>query len=368
LFVCREAGGRPSGSPIRRFAKRPDLEEGMPRDIGGILKKISSARVLCLGDLMLDRYIYGRATRLSPEAPVPVLVVGREALMPGGLGNVVMNLHSLGASPLAVGLVGRDREAGTLSELLAGALGGAAPRLVADESRPTTVKTRVVAGIQQVVRYDLESESPMSERTEERYRLEIEKLLPGCGAAVVSDYGKGVVSRGLARWLMGRADALGIPVVVDPKGDDYLTYAGAALVTPNRQELALAVGKSIARASEEVLVAAGRDLMARCRLKNLLVTRSEDGMTLLSQTDPAGPGPRDAARASVRHFPAKAREVFDVSGAGDTVAAAMGAALASGLDLTAGAELATLAAAVVVGKVGAATASPGEILAAAAAL
>jgi D-beta-D-heptose 7-phosphate kinase/D-beta-D-heptose 1-phosphate adenosyltransferase len=293
-----------------------------------------------------------------------------------------------------VGIVGADQAASTLSNLLTEALGTTAPILLRDQTRPTTVKTRVIAGIQQVVRYDEESETPLSSVTLANYQTEIKKLLPHCGAVIVSDYGKGVISPALCQWLMARTNRLGIPVVVDPKGDDYQLYAQATLVTPNRQELALAVGKNIARAKEEVLVAAGEELMAKCTLKNLLITRSEDGMTLLSQmtsaqitstqitptkpsatvsptpsheptTEQATLNQAPPSPIKVQHFPTKAREVFDVSGAGDTVVAAMGAALAAKLDLDAGAELATLAAAVVVGKVGTATASPPEIQAAA---
>jgi D-beta-D-heptose 7-phosphate kinase/D-beta-D-heptose 1-phosphate adenosyltransferase len=313
------------------------------------LKDVRSAKVLCLGDLMLDRYIYGHAARLSPEAPVPVVVVKRKTYMPGGLGNVVMNLKSLGADPLAAGLVGRDQAAKLLADLLSGALDPASPPLLEDEQRPTTVKTRVLAGIQQVVRFDEESESPLSPETEEKYRQSVSELLPRCGAVAASDYGKGVLTPSFCAWLLEEAEKMNVPVIVDPKGSDYGRYRNAFLVTPNRQELAQAVGEDVAGASTERLVAAGRKLMDRCRLKNLLITRSEDGMTLLSSA------------GGVSHFPAKAQEVFDVSGAGDTVVAAMAAALACGRSLEAGAGLATLAAAVVVGKVGTAVAAPEEI-------
>jgi D-beta-D-heptose 7-phosphate kinase/D-beta-D-heptose 1-phosphate adenosyltransferase len=324
----------------------------MAPEVRKTLKAVASAKVLCLGDLMLDRYIYGQAARLSPEAPVPVVVVKRKTCMPGGLGNVVMNLKSLGASPLAVGLVGRDRSAQLLGGLLSGALDPASPPLLEEERRPTTVKTRVIAGIQQVVRFDEESERPLPPETEERYKRAVSGLLPLCGAVAASDSGKGVLTPSFCAWLMDEADRRGVPVVVDPKGADYGRYRSAALVTPNRKELALAAGEDLAGASQERLVSAGRRLMDLHLLKNLLITRSEDGMTLLGGGGGLG------------HFPAKAREVFDVSGAGDTVVAAMAAALAGGLTLEDGAGLATLAAAVVVGKVGTAVASPAEIEAA----
>jgi D-beta-D-heptose 7-phosphate kinase/D-beta-D-heptose 1-phosphate adenosyltransferase len=299
---------------------------------------------------MLDLYIYGQATRLSPEAPVPIVAVRRKALMPGGLGNVVMNLHSLGAIPMAVGVVGGDQWAPILTGLLAEALGADAPPPIEEPLRPTTVKTRVIAGIQQVVRFDEESESPLSKDAELRHRMAVLDLLPSCGAVACSDYGKGVLTPAFCSWLMARADELKLAVVVDPKGADFGRYRGATLVTPNRQELALAASEDLNGASAEKLISVGRKVMERDGLRNLLITRSEDGMTLLTSD------------GQNLHFPAKAREVFDVSGAGDTVVAAVSACLAAGLGLAAGAEIATLAAAVVVGKVGTATASPAEIM------
>lgn len=322
----------------------------MREKIKRILEKVSGAKVLCLGDLMLDRYIYGEATRLSPEAPVPIVAVRRQTIIPGGLGNVVMNLASLGASPLAVGLAGDDRSADELAALLQGALDPLSPPLVRDPERPTTIKTRVVAGIQQIVRFDEESSIPVSAKIESRYRNAAARCLSSVSAVLVSDYGKGAVSPAFISWLIKEAKKIRLPVVVDPKGDDYSRYKGATLVTPNRQELALAVGRDIARASQEVLTTAGFALMARHGLENLLITRSEEGMTLLGSDH------------SMRHLPARAKEVYDVSGAGDTVVAGVGAALAANLSLEEGAELATAAAGVVVGKVGTATASPSEII------
>jgi D-beta-D-heptose 7-phosphate kinase/D-beta-D-heptose 1-phosphate adenosyltransferase len=321
----------------------------MPNKTLELLNKITSARVLCLGDLMLDRYIYGQASRLSPEAPVPIVSVRRKTLMPGGLGNVVMNLHSLGANPLAVGLVGNDQWAPILSRLLGAAIEPQSLSLIKEPLRPTTVKTRVIAGIQQVVRFDEESEEPLSPDIEELYRKAVLALLPESRAVVVSDYGKGVLTPPFCSWLMTQAARLNLSVVVDPKGSDYSRYRGATLVTPNRQELALAASVDLTNATVAKLISVGRKVMEQNGLQNLLITRSEDGMSLLT------------ADGQNLHFPARARAVFDVSGAGDTVVAAMSACLAANLGLLVGAEIATLAAAVVVGKVGTATASPDEI-------
>jgi D-beta-D-heptose 7-phosphate kinase/D-beta-D-heptose 1-phosphate adenosyltransferase len=324
----------------------------MADKLAAILAAVAGVRVLCLGDLMLDRYVYGEATRLSPEAPVPVVVVRRRVHIAGGLGNVVANLAALGARPLAVGLAGDDPEADLVAGLLAPLADPKSPPVIRDPGRPTTVKTRVVAGIQQLVRLDEESLAPLGPEAGAEYLRLAAAALPGAAAVTISDYGKGAVSPDMAASLIALAAGTGVPVVVDPKGGDYGPYRGATLVTPNRQELALACGRDIARARSEVLTAAGFDLMGRHGLKNLLITRSEEGMTLL------------ASDGAVTHLPARAKEVFDVSGAGDTVVAAVAASLAAGLTLADGAVLATAAAGVVVGKVGTASATPGEILAA----
>ncbi|MDR2354310.1 MAG: D-glycero-beta-D-manno-heptose-7-phosphate kinase [Deltaproteobacteria bacterium] len=321
----------------------------MSYNIQTLLDKIQDAHVLCAGDLMLDCYIYGEATRLSPEAPVPILVVKRQTYIPGGLGNVVMNIHTLGAKALSVGIVGNDSRAQTLINLLSPIMEDKSAAFVRDPTRPTTVKTRVIAGIQQVVRFDEESIEPVSQKIQENYQKNIQQILPRAGALVLSDYGKGLLTPNLTSWLIHNANTQGIPTIVDPKGADYGRYRGATVVTPNRQELSLALGEDITHAPAEILAQGGKTLMERHGIQNLLITRSEDGMTLV------------LASGKVLHLPTRARAVFDVSGAGDTVVAAVAASLAVGADLEASAKLATLAAAVVVGKVGTATATPTEI-------
>jgi D-beta-D-heptose 7-phosphate kinase/D-beta-D-heptose 1-phosphate adenosyltransferase len=315
-----------------------------------LLAQLPQAKVLCLGDLMLDRYIYGTADRLSPEAPVPVVAVKGRKIMPGGLGNVAKNLAALNVSVLSVCLIGGDRRGDDLQKLLSEALRPEEPVFIIDSTRPTTVKTRLIAGIQQVVRYDEELTHNLAGEIADRYRAEVTRALPLVGAAALSDYGKGVLSPDMTAWIISEAEKFNVPVVIDPKGHDYGPYRGAELVTPNRQELAQAVGRPVAQSSPEVLAEAGLRLMAKNGLKNLLITRSEDGMTLLT---------RDGR---VKHLPTRARAVFDVSGAGDTVMGVMTAALAVKAPLSLGAELATLAAGVVVGKVGTAVATPEEII------
>ncbi|MDR1039135.1 MAG: D-glycero-beta-D-manno-heptose-7-phosphate kinase [Deltaproteobacteria bacterium] len=314
-----------------------------------LLERLPDAYVLAAGDVMLDRFVYGEAVRLSPEAPVPVVEVRRKTWTPGGLGNVVMNLHALGAKALAAGVVGADGKADALRNLLSGALTDGSPGFIADPDRPTTVKTRVIAGIQQVVRFDEESTRAVSPAVEEAYMEGAAKAFSRAAALTVSDYGKGLLTPAVLGFLLGKARESGIPSIVDPKGSDYERYRGATLVTPNRAELSQALGRDLTRAPEEALAEGGRELMRLHGLENLLITRSEDGMTLLLSC------------GKTLHLPTRARAVFDVSGAGDTVVAAMAAALAVGASLADGAALASLAAGVVVGKVGTATASPEEI-------
>lgn len=315
-----------------------------------LLARLRGVSVLCAGDIMLDRYIYGQATRISPEAPVPVVRVKKRLVMPGGVGNVVKNLGALACRPLTVSLTGADRKAEALAALFADE-NLPPPNFIADPQRPTSVKTRIIAGIQQVVRFDDENEQAVSGEAAEKLIIAVKVALSECGAIALSDYGKGALSDPVLKASIEAARASGKPVVVDPKGADYSRYRGATLVTPNRAELSEAVGRKLETAED--LERAGRELMAGCGLENLLITRSEDGMMLLKGGEPDQPPVL---------LPSQARAVFDVSGAGDTVVAVMTAALAVGAPLTVGARLANLAAGVVVGKVGTATASPEEII------
>ena len=314
-----------------------------------LLARMTGVKVLCVGDVMLDRYIYGDASRISPEAPVPVVHVKRQVLIPGGVGNVVRNLAEMGVLPVTVSVVGDDANADALIGFLAGG-GGAGLTLVRDGSRPTIVKTRIVAGIQQVVRFDEEVLTPLSDATADKVLQAIEKVVGEAGSVAVSDYGKGVMTPHLTQSLIRMAAAHGCPVAIDPKGYDYSKYSGADLVKPNRKELGEAVGDVIA--DDAQVAEAGRSLMRRFGIKNVLVTLSDKGMLLLRAEDQgARPVP----------LPSKAREVFDVTGAGDTVLAGMAASMAVGAPLALGARLATLAAGVVVGKVGTAVAHVDEI-------
>lgn len=308
---------------------------------------LKGVRVLCVGDVMLDRFVYGDVDRISPEAPIPVVRVGREVSMLGGAGNVVRNLVALGAHAHFLAAVGDDAAGREVTRLI-GEQEGVDPLMIVEEGRQTTIKTRFFAASQQLLRVDRESSAPLGDYGRETALRTVGSLLPGVGAVALSDYGKGMLAPAIVRSVIDAANAAGRPIVVDPKGLDYGIYAGATLVTPNRKELHEATHMPVGNDSE--IVAAARHLMAECGIANVLVTRSQDGMTLV-----AGAG-------SVHHLPAEAREVYDVSGAGDTVVATVAAAIASGAELLEAALLANVAAGIVVGKVGTAVAHTDEIV------
>ena len=310
---------------------------------------LRNTAVLCIGDVMLDRFVYGSVDRVSPEAPIPVLFIERESAMLGGAGNVVRNLVALGAAPAFVSVVGDD-PAGREVTRLVGEHGEIDPCIVVETGRQTTIKTRFFASHQQLLRADRESRLAVGDAIREQVLTRADRLLAKAEVMVLSDYGKGVLAPAVAGELIRRAKARGKMVVVDPKGTDYAIYAGATIVTPNRKELHEATGMAVD--GDEAVVAAARHLIATCALEAVLVTRSQDGMTLVT------------ADGAAHHLPAEAREVFDVSGAGDTVVATLAAALASGASLLEGALLANVAAGIVVGKVGTAVAYAEEVVAA----
>ncbi len=307
---------------------------------------LRGVRVLCLGDVMLDRYVYGEVSRVSPEAPIPVCRVTDERAMLGGAGNVARNLAALGAGIEFITVIGDDAAGAEIAGLLA-ELDGAEATVLTAPGRRTTVKARYIADGQQLLRADHETEAAISTGLEDDIVARLDRAITSVGAVVLSDYGKGVLTPGLVSRVIEVARAAGKPVVVDPKGPDYGVYRGASMLTPNRRELAEA--SRMADGTDEEIVAAARHIVTRCEVDSVLVTRGGDGMTLV-----------DGANA--RHLAAESREVFDVSGAGDTVVAAVAAALAAGLDGGAAAGLANVAAGIVVAKSGTAVASTDEII------
>jgi D-beta-D-heptose 7-phosphate kinase/D-beta-D-heptose 1-phosphate adenosyltransferase len=306
-------------------------------------------RILCLGDVMLDRFHYGRIDRISPEAPVPVVRMADSRAMLGGAGNVARNIASLGGEAVLVGVVGQDAAGRELAGLIAGTP-GLTDATVASATRPTIAKTRIIAGHQHVVRLDEEVTGPITDADAVAIRARVEALLPGCHALVLSDYAKGLLRADVVRHAIDAARRLGLPVLVDPKRSDFGFYAGATVLTPNLKELrAAAQGPA---ETEEELAAAARALLGPAVADAILVTRSEKGMLLVEA---------DGGTHTVR---AHAKEVFDVSGAGDTVIAVMALAVAAGFPLPRAMRIANAAAGVVVGKLGTATLDMGELAAA----
>lgn len=297
----------------------------------------AGTRVLVVGDLMLDRYILGDVTRISPEAPVPVLAVKRERVVAGGAGNVALNIAGLKAHAILAGVVGEDAAGQQLLNILAENDIEAAG-IVTEAGRPTTCKTRVMCDNHQIVRLDEESSAALAAATAEQLFQKITAILDaGCHSVILSDYAKGVLGAAFTRQVIAACTTRSVPVLVDPKRSDYTPYSGATCITPNLKEFKAA---TIAIAMEEhEMSAAGSDLLQRLQCQTLLVTQGADGMTLFSG-------------GHSYHFPALAEEVFDVSGAGDTVISTVATALGSGLDMLTAVQLSNLAASLVVRKSG----------------
>ena len=306
---------------------------------------LSGARVLVVGDIMLDRYWFGDVERISPEAPVPVVRVQRTEDRLGGAANVARNAaalsHAAGGTTALMGVTGQDEAARRIAELLAESSVTAV--LQQDADLPTTIKQRVIARQQQLLRIDFE-DAPSRDILLDKLS-EFSKLLPDYDVIILSDYGKGGLQH-IAK-MIELARAANKIVLVDPKGDDYARYQGATMLTPNRAELKQVVGSW---ANENELLQKAQALRTKLNLQALLVTRSEEGMTLFTEQD-------------VFHVPAQAREVFDVSGAGDTVIATLAVMLASGHSLTESVTWANKAGGIVVGKLGTAVIHPEELFA-----
>jgi D-beta-D-heptose 7-phosphate kinase/D-beta-D-heptose 1-phosphate adenosyltransferase len=302
--------------------------------------------VLIVGDAMLDEYIWGDVQRISPEAPVPVVVVTRRTFAPGGAANVAANVAGLGGRVMLGGVVGTDPQAEQLRNVLR-QHGVEVEGLIADPERPTTVKTRIVAHSQHVVRVDAETRDTISSHLEDQILQWVEGYLPNTDVCVISDYAKGLVSPRLARELIAMARNANIPVIVDPKTNDLTKYRGATLITPNLNETQQAAGVAIA--DEATLLAAGQKLLSELNGTALLITRGAQGMSLFVK-----------GQLPV-HVAAEAREVFDVTGAGDTALVTVALSLAAGASMEEAMRLANKAAGIVVGKVGTATVSVEEL-------
>ncbi len=312
-----------------------------------LVERLGRTHVLVLGDVMLDRYVYGSVERMSPEAPVPVLHQENLRAMAGGAGNVARNVAALGGKVVLIGLVGEDAAGRELTAML-GDEPGIASHLLIDPDRPTTVKTRFVAGRQQLLRVDDETASPASGSTAAALLAGLDASLPAVDIVLLSDYAKGVLSDEVLQRAIAKIHGAGKRLIVDPKSSDFRRYAGADLLTPNRGELAAATG--ISGDDDASVASAARQAMTSARLGAVLATRGERGMTLV------------VGDSAPLHLCAEAREVFDVSGAGDTVIATLAVALAAGADLPQAARLANTAAGIATGKLGTAVVHPADLL------
>jgi len=326
-------------------AQRPD--EPQP-DLAAAVRKLAHTNVLVIGDVMLDRYTYGEVTRISQEAPVPVLTIEREVALPGGAGNVVRNLTALGAATAFISVVGDDQAGSDLTGLVGGQP-NVEPWLLVQGGRTTTLKTRLIAAGQHLLRADREQTDPIHPKLADRLLRIAVDAMAATSVTVLSDYGKGVLSAGVPAKLVEAARKIGRKLIVDPRGSDFSRYAGADVVMPNRQELSAATHMPVD--TEAAIVAAAQHLRTAHGFGAVVVTRGNDGMTLVDVT-------------GSQHFPAEAADVFDTSGAGDTALAALGAALAAQLPLAVAVRLANLAAGISVGKVGASVVREADFLAA----
>jgi D-beta-D-heptose 7-phosphate kinase/D-beta-D-heptose 1-phosphate adenosyltransferase len=316
-------------------------------ELAALVPKLKGARVVCVGDLMLDRFVYGTAERISPEAPIPVVRIEREESMLGGAGNVVRNIVGLGGAVEFVSVVGQDQAGREVLELVS-ALDGVEPHLLVERNRVTTIKTRYVAGHQQMLRADSETDVPVADPIAEDAARLVCQAMKDCSVVAISDYAKGLLIPREIATIIHAAKAAKRTVIVDPKGRDYSRYRGATILTPNQRELADAA--QMPAADDRGVELAAKKILKITEAQAIVVTRGADGMSVVP------------AKGKPLHLPALAREVFDVSGAGDTVVATLATALAGGLTLEQAARLASVAASVVVAKVGTAVAYSADLL------
>jgi len=302
-------------------------------------------RILVIGDLMIDHYLWGKCERISPEAPVQVVAVEKETSVLGGAGNVIHNLQALGANVDVISVIGDDANAEELKRLLAD-IDISDENILIQKGRNTSKKSRIIAAQQQVIRYDKESTEDINAQIQEQIIVNIQNALAQYDILLLSDYGKGVLTDTLTQTLISLAREMGKKVLVDPKGSDYNKYKGATLLTPNKKEAIEASKVEIV--DESTLLKAITTLKEACDLEVSLITLSEEGIAIYDET--------------LRTHPTVAREVFDVTGAGDTVIASLGFALASGYNIDEAVKFSNLAAGVVVGKIGSATATLDEII------
>lgn len=319
----------------------------MKNDLFKIISLFDKQSALVIGDIMVDKFIWGAVSRISPEAPVPVVEINKETETLGGAGNVASNLSAFGAKSYIVGVVGDDITGKSLVELLRDK--NIDPNyLVIDTNRPTIIKTRVIAVSQQLVRFDKEVKGHFSSLIEARMIKNIEEIIPKVDVVIMSDYGKGVIGKLVLKKTIELSKKCKIPVLVDPKVENFKKYKGVTSITPNLKEAIEGMGVSNIKTDEEIYDL-GKKILHFLSAESVLITRSEKGMTLIHQN------------GKITNIPTRAKEVFDVTGAGDTVISAMALSLSAKADLETAAEIANFAAGMVVAKLGTATTTCQEL-------
>ncbi len=322
---------------------------GHPYDgdiLKGYIDRFPKARIFVIGDIILDEYVWGEVSRISPEAPVPVVEVTKETKMLGGAANVIHNLATLGASPILCGVIGEDRSGREIISKVK-EMGLKTDGIVTEPNRPTSVKTRVVAQNQQVVRFDRERRTDISPDSLKTLLQIIENNLDNIDGIVVSDYGKGVISSDLMKGLRGLVSEASIIIAVDPKTGNFESYHEVDVITPNHFEAGTFTHIEIV--DHDALMQAGQKMLKELNCRSVLITQGKDGMTLFEKG------------GEITHIPTVAKQVFDVTGAGDTVISTFSLGLASGLDLKSSAILSNFAAGIVVGEVGTSTVKAEEL-------
>jgi len=309
------------------------------------LDRFEQAKILCVGEVALDRFIYSKTKRISSESPIPVFLYDTEISMLGCTGNVASNISSLNGETILISVAGTQEQDGVIANMLK--KDGVESYMVVDENRDTTVKTRFCSKGQQVFRFDTEKSETISKEVEDKIIAKVKECISRVSALILSEYNQGIMTDRVIKESIAIANEYKVPVIIDPRGNDYSKYKGATVVTPNKKELETLVGYEIEEEGE--IYSASIDIMEKCGIDNLLVTRDKDGMSLVS------------AQSSLCHIPAKARSVFDVSGAGDTVITGLALAIANGEDMYTASFIANVAAGIAVGKAGTATVTIEEI-------
>jgi D-beta-D-heptose 7-phosphate kinase/D-beta-D-heptose 1-phosphate adenosyltransferase len=315
-------------------------------DLLKLISLLKKQTVLVVGDTMVDKFIWGKVGRISPEAPVPVVEVTKETEVLGGAANVASNITSLGGNAIVISVIGEDITGRTLTEMLSEKK-IKTDYLVYNSHRPTIIKTRIIAASQQVVRVDKEVKGVFEKDTESKIMNNIEDAMPKVNAVIISDYGKGVVCSNVLKKTILLARKYKIPITVDPKIDNFKKYKKITTMTPNEKEAIEGMGAKDIKSDEDIAIL-GKKILKTLRSDSVVITRGEKGMTLIESN-------------KITNIPTRAKEVYDVTGAGDTVISTMTLALAAKADLLTAAEIANFAAGIVVGKIGTATANPQEL-------